>query len=417
MATFPELEPNARSYDFGLLPLTEESSVSAGSVRFRHSTKLQNYRLTISYTAITDAQAALIRSHYQGQTGSFRGFVLPPIIWKGHNFSGDVVPYTQLWRYVETPQEEHLSIGRINVAVNLISDGPNEAAGLLLKIATSFAPGVGFSGDKQVQGFNLAATASLIAGAPYGDVYFLSDLLINNVTALLHCNGTNGSTVKTDSSLYGNTVVDLFGAASITTAVSKYGGASLAISGTTKLRIDNSALMVGSLENFTVEIWFYFLLAPLEPTISGNDRNLCSIRYGEPQTLPNYFPGTVFGNTYKDPSVSLLIDYVTGKLRLYALNTSVTGGFLNFYSSQNVAFNTWSHIAYTRVGQTYRLFLNGALVGSGTFQYGISAGRYIEIGGKAGNGATGYVDDFRVTKGIARYTANFTPPLGQHPDP
>lgn len=383
-------------------------------MRFQHSAILQNYQLTLGYTAITDAQATLIRNHFGGQAGSYRGFVLPPIVWKGHNFSGDIAPYTGLWRYVAAPQEEHLSIGRINVAVNLVSDGPNEAAGLSLTISVSFAPGIAFSGDKQVQGFNLTITASLTAGVPYGDVYFLSDLLINNVTALLHCNGTDGSTVKTDSSLYGNTVVDLFGAASITTAVSKYGGASLAIDGTTALRIDNSALMIGPLEDFTVETWFYFLTAPFEPTIPTNDRLLCSIRYGEPQNAGQGVGGTLITN---DPSVSLLIDYVTGRLRLYALRTNITGGFLNFYSSQNVAFNTWSHIAYTRVGQTYRLFLNGILVGSGTFQYDISAGRYITIGKQAGNGATGYVDDFRVTKGVARYTANFTPPLGQHPDP
>lgn len=415
MTTFPALEPNTRTYNFGLLPLTEEFSPFVDNIRFRHSSTLQSYELALSYTALTDAQAKLIRDHYQGQAGGYRGFVLPPTVWKGHNFSADIVPYTGLWRYVATPEEEHLSIGRINVSVNLISDGPNEAAGLALKVIASFVAGVGFSGDKAVAGIARTITISFVSGVPYGDVYFLSDLLINNVTALLHCNGTNGSTVKTDSSLYGNTVVDVFGAASITTAVSKYGGASLAIDGTTAARIDNFALMVGSLENFTVEIWFYFLTSSPAPGTS-DDKLLCSIRAGEPQYSPALVgpPGNV---TVKDPSVSLLINYTTGRLRLYALITDVIGGFLNIYSTQNVAFSTWSHIAYTRVGQTYYLFLNGILVGSGTFQYGISAGRYITIGKQAGNGATGYVDDFRVTKGVARYTANFTPPLGQHPDP
>ena len=61
MATFPELEPATRSYDFGLFPLTEEPSISAGIVRFRHSVTPQNYQLTLGYTALTDAEASLIR--------------------------------------------------------------------------------------------------------------------------------------------------------------------------------------------------------------------------------------------------------------------------------------------------------------------------------------------------------------------
>lgn len=123
MATFPELEPNTRSYDFGVFSLTEEPSLSAGIVRFRHSTAPQNYQLTLGYNAITDAQATLIRNHYQSQAGGYREFALPPIIWKGHTFSGNIAPYTMQWRYSDTPEEEHLDIGRINVTVALVSDG------------------------------------------------------------------------------------------------------------------------------------------------------------------------------------------------------------------------------------------------------------------------------------------------------
>jgi len=123
MARFPELEPNTRSYDFGLFPLTEEPSQSAGIVRFRHGTLPQNYQLTLGYTAITDADATLIREHYQGQGGSYRSFLLPSVIWKGHTFTGNITPSTMKWRYSDTPQEEHLDIGRINVTIALLSDG------------------------------------------------------------------------------------------------------------------------------------------------------------------------------------------------------------------------------------------------------------------------------------------------------
>ena len=127
MATFPGLEPATRSYDFGLFPLTEQPSLSAGIVRFRHSITPQNYQLTLGYTALTDAEASLIRQHYQGQGGGYRSFQLPSIIWRGHTFSGNVAPTNTRWRYIETPEEEHRSAGYVNVTVTLRSDGTIDA--------------------------------------------------------------------------------------------------------------------------------------------------------------------------------------------------------------------------------------------------------------------------------------------------
>jgi hypothetical protein len=127
MATFPELEPATRAYDFGLFPLTEQPSLSAGIVRFRHGTTSENYQLTLGYTALTDAEAALIREHYQGQGGGYRSFQLPPIIWKGHTFTGNVVPTNTRWRYIDAPEEEHRSAGYVNVTVTLGSDGTIDA--------------------------------------------------------------------------------------------------------------------------------------------------------------------------------------------------------------------------------------------------------------------------------------------------
>ena len=123
MATFPALEPATRAYDFGVFPLTEEPSISAGIVRFRHGTTATNHTLTLGYEHLTDAEATLIRQHFQGQGGGYRSFQLPAIIWKGHTFSGNVVPYTTLWRYIEAPEEEHRSAGYVNVTVTLGSDG------------------------------------------------------------------------------------------------------------------------------------------------------------------------------------------------------------------------------------------------------------------------------------------------------
>ena len=141
MATFPELEPATRSYDFGLFPLTEQPSLSAGIVRFRHGITQQNYQLTLGYTALTDAEASLIREHYQGQGGGYRSFQLPPIVWRGHTFSGNVVPTNTRWRYTAAPEEEHRSAGYVNVSVTLGSDGTIDAELGLPPIDLTFTGG------------------------------------------------------------------------------------------------------------------------------------------------------------------------------------------------------------------------------------------------------------------------------------
>jgi hypothetical protein len=127
MATFPELEPATRSFDFGLFPLSEEPSTSAGTVRFRHSTTPQNYRLTLGYVDLTDSGASLIRQHFQDQGGGYRSFLLPSIIWLGHSAATNIVPTGTLWRYIEAPTEEHRSGGYVNVTVALGSDGSSDA--------------------------------------------------------------------------------------------------------------------------------------------------------------------------------------------------------------------------------------------------------------------------------------------------
>jgi hypothetical protein len=75
--------------------------------------------------------------------------------------------------------------------------------------------------------------------------------------------------------------------------------------------------------------------------------------------------------------------------------------------------SAWNHIAITRSGSSLKVFLNGNVdgavtntrnytQGSATFRIGASA---------SGTAFGGYVDDLRVTKGVARYTANFIPPI------
>jgi hypothetical protein len=76
---------------------------------------------------------------------------------------------------------------------------------------------------------------------------------------------------------------------------------------------------------------------------------------------------------------------------------------------------TWTHVALVRSGTTLRLFLNGTVATFGSISAGVSAGATgfwlgsADIGGTAG--LNGWIDEFRIQKGVAQWTAAFVPPL------
>lgn len=88
------------------------------------------------------------------------------------------------------------------------------------------------------------------------------------------------------------------------------------------------------------------------------------------------------------------------------------------YSVNSLTANTWTHVAATRSSGIIRLFINGTLERTGssdtsTYDFGNNG---ICVGQSPWDGANGwyggYIDDLRITKGYARYTASFTPPTG-----
>jgi hypothetical protein len=91
-----------------------------------------------------------------------------------------------------------------------------------------------------------------------------------------------------------------------------------------------------------------------------------------------------------------------------------TGQLLFFYSGSNVAtgtagdvsVTTWTHIAACRSGSTLKLYANGAQKASVTFSTAIASGNPNRIGRYGSAYFPGYIDDFRVTKGVARYTGS-----------
>lgn len=86
----------------------------------------------------------------------------------------------------------------------------------------------------------------------------------------------------------------------------------------------------------------------------------------------------------------------------------------NPYGSTLIPLNTWTHVAVTRNGSTWRGFVNGVQDQTFTSSASISNAPNGYFIGHWHDGWVrtffGYIEDLRITKGVARYTSNFTPP-------
>ena len=83
-------------------------------------------------------------------------------------------------------------------------------------------------------------------------------------------------------------------------------------------------------------------------------------------------------------------------------------------SATALNLNAWNHVAYVREGTTGTLYLNGVSVGTWSDNTDYGTTKPLTIGaGYTGTFTflTGYLDDIRIVKGVAKYTAGFTPPV------
>ena len=210
-----------------------------------------------------------------------------------------------------------------------------------------------------------------------------------SVSLLLHGNGTNGSTTITDNSPSPKTVTAV-GNAQISTAQSKFGGASIAFDGTGDyLTVPTSSAFEYGLGDFTVEMWLF--------RVGSGQQHLYE---GRQNSTTNRF---LF---YLSP---------INRLTYYANGANV------IESAAVPTANAWSHVAVTRASGTTKIFLDGTQAGSSysdTISYAAPTSVLYFGCNDAGSGSflNGYIDDLRITKGIARYTANFTPPAAPFPD-
>ena len=216
-----------------------------------------------------------------------------------------------------------------------------------------------------------------------------------SVQLLLPFDGSNGATSTSDSSDRGNSIT-FNGDVQISTAQSKFGGSSLDFDGTGDY-LDvggtywNSAL---NSTDFTVEFWVRF------DSVSGTQRIVVnnSGSNGWGMTLWNGYVDAFF--------------YSSAWRYMQVEDASA--------AKTAVSTNTWYHVAWTRSGNVWTLFLNGNIERQKTMSYTIATSSLNKLiigrrGDATGQELNGYLDDVRITVGVARYTSSFTPPTSAHP--
>lgn len=81
--------------------------------------------------------------------------------------------------------------------------------------------------------------------------------------------------------------------------------------------------------------------------------------------------------------------------------------------SKTFSLNTWYHYAYVKDGTSNKLFVDGTLIASATRSTSgyLNSNVFIGQNGVGAESFTGYIDEFRITNGIARYSDDFVPPV------
>jgi len=107
-----------------------------------------------------------------------------------------------------------------------------------------------------------------------------------------------------------------------------------------------------------------------------------------------------------------------GHLRLLVDDGTDTAYAIFQEGTTSIGSGSWYHIALVRDSGTTKLFIQGNLEFSNAAAYNVNYTKPLTIGvSESGTGDqfyNGYIDEFRVSKGIARWTTNFTPPTQQY---
>ena len=216
----------------------------------------------------------------------------------------------------------------------------------------------------------------------------LGELNFHKVKLLLPLNGSNAATSASDLSNDNRTITFSGSNANISTAQSKFGGSSLYIGGDGS-KIEIGANGLNATGDFTFECWIYDTSVDNYPQLAINSSSNGFFLY--------------LGNGATSGSNKVLRHW--------------NGGSVTNFSTE-LPQSQWYHFALVRSGSTVKLYINGTAdsttrTDSGTYLMGQTSTLTIGADG-LGNDFRGYINDLRITNGLARYTTNFTPPTSAH---
>jgi LruC domain-containing protein len=237
------------------------------------------------------------------------------------------------------------------------------------------------------QGHDVAALAVPTLATPDTSCVPVFDTSAGLVEVLLRGDGADGSTTFTDETgrLTWSTVAGSGEAPRISTARAKAGGASMYFPGNGRGIKGNAGVLLGT-GDFTMEFWAYKVAE------TGRPQNIISTNgWQVAANNPGYFTAGFRFSPY---------DWCaqTGQ------NCGAYGRMLQAGATHSV-LNTWQHVAVTRQGNTFRLYVDGVRVAESvqTVAYNLNYGQS-DLTVTIGHTWNGYLDELRITKGLARYT-------------
>ena len=326
-----------------------------------------------------------IMSHSGGNGGCFFVSVNGTAVWIG-NYGGS---YWSFATNITANNWYHIAAVRDGANYRLYVNGTAAtptSGPVTYPTARNWRIGISPAADFPWQGF--ITNVRVVKGTALYSSNFTTPTVpvtqVSGTSLLMNMNNFNG---PTDTSLSGRPI-KRFGNTQLITATKKFGTASAYFDGTGDalqllLSQNNTNWNFGT-GNFTIDGWVYLT--------QYNGTNSIIIGALETGTATN-FALKVLSTGYAS--------FVGG-----ATTTSA--------ASTQVPLNQWVHLAVVRSGTTVTIYQNGTSVASGTNSNSITASSYnVTVGAdNAGDEETlyGYIDDLRVTKGTALYTANFTAP-------
>ena len=145
--------------------------------------------------------------------------------------------------------------------------------------------------------------------------------------------------------------------------------------------------------DFTIECWIYLTTIPSA-------------------TAAIFLKDYVYGTNF--PSYGSFLN-TSGTVTFYITNN--TGTPQGVATSAALSTNIWTHLAFVRNGSTGTIYVNGTSNASFTISTAmVDGGNYLRIGAdnQPSEFYSGFISDFRITKGTALYTSNFVPPINTY---